>query len=123
MRQTITETTHAIDRELQANPDSQGESRQEEERVFFVYPLGIQIEIDAERFLDFAKLGFSQKRKTLANNLRSKVRRDKVLHALAFLNLRPDARAEQLTVRELAALAQELSLVSTSGKDEHERKN
>jgi 16S rRNA (adenine1518-N6/adenine1519-N6)-dimethyltransferase len=56
------------------------------------------------RFLDFAKLCFSQKRKTLVNNLRSFAKPDRTREALAVLKLRPDARAEQLPVAQLAAL-------------------
>jgi 16S rRNA (adenine1518-N6/adenine1519-N6)-dimethyltransferase len=60
---------------------------------------------DAEtRFLDFAKLCFSKKRKTLVNNLRTLAKPDRAREALASLNLRPDARAEQLPVAQLAAL-------------------
>src|SRR5258706_2059074 len=59
---------------------------------------------DADRFLDFVKLCFSQKRKTLVNNLRSLTKPDQVREALATLKLRPDSRAEQLPVAELAAL-------------------
>jgi 16S rRNA (adenine1518-N6/adenine1519-N6)-dimethyltransferase len=55
-------------------------------------------------FLDFVKLCFSQKRKTLVNNLRSLTKPDRIREALASLNLRPDARAEQLAVAQLAAL-------------------
>jgi 16S rRNA (adenine1518-N6/adenine1519-N6)-dimethyltransferase len=57
-----------------------------------------------DRFLDFVKLCFSKKRKTLVNNLRSTAEPDRTREALASLNLRPDARAEQLSVSELAAL-------------------
>jgi 16S rRNA (adenine1518-N6/adenine1519-N6)-dimethyltransferase len=65
---------------------------------------------DAEsRFLDFVKLCFSQKRKTLVNNLRSLAKPDRVREALAPLNLRPDARAEQLPVAQLAALHSSLA--------------
>ncbi len=60
---------------------------------------------DAEsRFLDFVKLCFSKKRKTLVNNLRTLAKPDGVREALASLSLRPDARAEQLSVSQLAAL-------------------
>jgi 16S rRNA (adenine1518-N6/adenine1519-N6)-dimethyltransferase len=55
------------------------------------------------RFLDFVKLCFSKKRKTLVNNLRSLAKPDRAREALASLNLRPDARAEQLSVSQLAA--------------------
>ena len=59
---------------------------------------------DEIRFLDFVKLCFSQKRKTLVNNLRSLIKSETIRAALASLNLRPDARAEQLAVAQLAAL-------------------
>ena len=59
---------------------------------------------DEARFLNFVKLSLSQKRKMLVNNLRSLAKPEKIRAALGSLNLRPDARAEQLTVAELAAL-------------------
>jgi 16S rRNA (adenine1518-N6/adenine1519-N6)-dimethyltransferase len=60
--------------------------------------------LDDAGFLDFVKACFSQKRKTLLNNLRSMTDPDRVREALASLNLRPDARAEQLSVSQLASL-------------------
>ncbi len=60
--------------------------------------------LSASRFLDFVKLCFSKKRKTLVNNLRTLAKPDGVREALASLSLRPDARAEQLSVSQLAAL-------------------
>jgi 16S rRNA (adenine1518-N6/adenine1519-N6)-dimethyltransferase len=57
-----------------------------------------------DRFLGFVKLCFAKKRKTLVNNLRSLAKPDRVREALAALGLRPDARAEQLSVSQLAAL-------------------
>ena len=59
---------------------------------------------DETRFQNFVKLSFSRKRKTLVNNLRSLVKPERTRAALASLNLRTDARAEQLTVGQLAAL-------------------
>jgi 16S rRNA (adenine1518-N6/adenine1519-N6)-dimethyltransferase len=59
---------------------------------------------DETEFLDFVKLCFSQKRKTLVNNLRSLAKPDAAREALRSLVLRPDTRAEQLTVVQLAAL-------------------
>src|SRR5216683_1853693 len=58
----------------------------------------------ASDFLDFVKLCFSKKRKTLVNNLRTLAKPDRAREALASLTLRPDARAEQLSVSQLAAL-------------------
>ena len=57
-----------------------------------------------ELFLDFVKLCFSQKRKTLVNNLRSLAKPAAIREALAWLDLRHDSRAEQLSVSHLAAL-------------------
>jgi 16S rRNA (adenine1518-N6/adenine1519-N6)-dimethyltransferase len=59
-------------------------------------------------FLNFVKLSFSQKRKTLVNNLRSLAKPEKIRAILTSLSLRPDARAEQLTVAQLAALFSQL---------------
>jgi 16S rRNA (adenine1518-N6/adenine1519-N6)-dimethyltransferase len=59
---------------------------------------------DEVAFLDFVKLSFAQKRKTLVNNLRSRAAREVVREALAAQNLRVDARAEQLSVAQFAAL-------------------
>jgi 16S rRNA (adenine1518-N6/adenine1519-N6)-dimethyltransferase len=64
---------------------------------------------DEAAFLDFVKLSFAQKRKTLVNNLRTLANPDVVREALAAENLRPDARAEQLTVSQFAALREHLA--------------
>jgi len=60
--------------------------------------------MDETAFLDFVKLSFSQKRKTLANNLKSHVKAELVREALAELKLRVDARAEQLSVSNFAGI-------------------
>jgi 16S rRNA (adenine1518-N6/adenine1519-N6)-dimethyltransferase len=59
---------------------------------------------DETKFLDFVKLCFSQKRKTLVNNLRSLASPDHVREVLSTLGLRLDARAEQLSVPSLATV-------------------
>ena len=64
---------------------------------------------DEAAFLDFVKLSFAQKRKTLVNNLRTLAKPDVVREALAAENLRLDARAEQLTVSQFAALRKHLA--------------
>jgi 16S rRNA (adenine1518-N6/adenine1519-N6)-dimethyltransferase len=66
--------------------------------------------LDESKFLDFVKLCFSQKRKTLVNNLKSRWKPDLIRDALVKLNLRVDARAEQLSVPDLAALFQALQI-------------
>jgi len=65
---------------------------------------------DESRFLKFVKLCFSLKRKTLVNNLRSIAKPDRIREALASLNLRPDARAERLSVSQLSGLHSALNL-------------
>jgi 16S rRNA (adenine1518-N6/adenine1519-N6)-dimethyltransferase len=64
---------------------------------------------DEAGFLSFVKLCFSQKRKTLVNNLRSLAKPEKAREALAALDIRADSRAEQLTVAQLAELYSRLS--------------
>jgi 16S rRNA (adenine1518-N6/adenine1519-N6)-dimethyltransferase len=65
-------------------------------------------QIETAQFLDFVKMCFSQKRKTLVNNLKSRMNTDSVRTALTNLNLRIDARAEQISVADLAAVFQHL---------------
>jgi 16S rRNA (adenine1518-N6/adenine1519-N6)-dimethyltransferase len=65
-------------------------------------------QIDEASFLEFVQLCFAQKRKTLVNNLKSRVKPELVREALANLKLRVDARAEQLSVANLAALSQHI---------------
>lgn len=64
---------------------------------------------DEAAFLDFVKLSFAQKRKTLVNNLRSLASPEAVRKILIAQNLRADARGEQLSVSQFAALHAALS--------------
>ncbi|MDP9337799.1 MAG: 16S rRNA (adenine(1518)-N(6)/adenine(1519)-N(6))-dimethyltransferase RsmA [Acidobacteriota bacterium] len=57
-----------------------------------------------EEFLEFVKLCFSKKRKTLVNNLRESFSPESVREALGGVGLRPDARAEQISIEALARL-------------------
>jgi 16S rRNA (adenine1518-N6/adenine1519-N6)-dimethyltransferase len=59
---------------------------------------------DEKRFLQFVQTCFGQKRKTLRNNLLGIASDNKIHEALANAGLRPDARAEQLTLTEFAKL-------------------
>jgi 16S rRNA (adenine1518-N6/adenine1519-N6)-dimethyltransferase len=63
---------------------------------------------DEDTFFDFVKLCFAKKRKTLVNNLRSLGEPQAVRAALAKMEVRPDARAEQLNVAQLAELQRRL---------------
>jgi 16S rRNA (adenine1518-N6/adenine1519-N6)-dimethyltransferase len=59
---------------------------------------------DDEQFLDFVKKCFAQKRKTLVNNLRGIATPERVKAALVDSALSASARAEELSVAQLAAL-------------------
>ncbi|HXY00827.1 MAG TPA: 16S rRNA (adenine(1518)-N(6)/adenine(1519)-N(6))-dimethyltransferase RsmA [Candidatus Limnocylindrales bacterium] len=64
---------------------------------------------DASAFLEFVKTCFGQKRKTISNNLRSLASPERVRGILKELKLREDARAEQLSVAQLAVLYRAIS--------------
>jgi len=68
----------------------------------------LRIRDDAE-FLEFVQACFSQKRKTLRNNLRSIATDARIHAALEASGLPPDARAEQLTLAQFSALFSEIS--------------
>jgi 16S rRNA (adenine1518-N6/adenine1519-N6)-dimethyltransferase len=65
-------------------------------------------EIDKEGLLDFVKVCFAQKRKTLVNNLRAVGKAERIRAALEKCGVRGDARAEQLTIGEFAGVWGEL---------------
>jgi 16S rRNA (adenine1518-N6/adenine1519-N6)-dimethyltransferase len=75
---------------------------------------------DTAEFLDFVKTCFAQKRKTLSNNLRSLATPARVRQILNELKIREDARAEQLTIEQFAALNRAISAgPSKAGQDNH----
>lgn len=59
---------------------------------------------DEKRFLEFIGICFGQKRKTLRNNLLGVLPDEHIQTALAACGLRPDARAEQLSLAKFAEL-------------------
>jgi 16S rRNA (adenine1518-N6/adenine1519-N6)-dimethyltransferase len=63
---------------------------------------------DPKKFLNFIQMCFEQKRKTLRNNLLEISDDARIHQALAASGLRPDARAEQLSLAQFAAIFQQL---------------
>jgi 16S rRNA (adenine1518-N6/adenine1519-N6)-dimethyltransferase len=63
---------------------------------------------DEKRFLEFIQSCFGQKRKTLRNNLRPVLSDEQIQRTLAVNGIRSDARAEQLTLAQFAALFAQL---------------
>src|SRR5262249_36917546 len=59
---------------------------------------------DEAVFMNFLKTCFSQKRKTLRNNLRSLAQGIKVESLLQECGVRADARAEQLSLAEMSCI-------------------
>jgi 16S rRNA (adenine1518-N6/adenine1519-N6)-dimethyltransferase len=73
---------------------------------------------DTGIFLDFVKLCFGQKRKTLANNLRQIAKPQQIRELLKELKVREDARAEQLSVPQFAAVYRAISsAIPAAGPD------
>jgi 16S rRNA (adenine1518-N6/adenine1519-N6)-dimethyltransferase len=73
---------------------------------------------DGAAFLEFVKTCFAQKRKTLSNNFRSILKPDLTRSVLQSLQIREDARAEQLSVPQLADLFRAVSSArKVSGPD------
>ena len=73
---------------------------------------------DDQGFLEFVKTCFAQKRKTLSNNLRNIAGLEQTRTLLRDLGLRKDARAEQLSVGELAMVYQSISsAMPRAGRD------
>jgi 16S rRNA (adenine1518-N6/adenine1519-N6)-dimethyltransferase len=67
-----------------------------------------ELQVDEEAFINFLKLSFSQKRKTLANNLKSRWASDDLERALAKAKIKPSVRAEALSLETSAGIFREL---------------
>ncbi len=63
-----------------------------------------ELGIAGDGFIDFLKLSFGQKRKTLWNNLKEKYEQPVLKAALAEAKVKPTARAETLSLEESAAV-------------------
>jgi 16S rRNA (adenine1518-N6/adenine1519-N6)-dimethyltransferase len=63
------------------------------------------------RFLEFVQSCFSQKRKTLRNNLRADSSEEQIHSALTAAGLRADVRAEQLRLTQFAEIFRQLKLL------------
>lgn len=76
-----------------------------------IEPRWEKLQIDPAAFVDFLKLSFGQKRKTLLNNLKGKYDDKAVRAALAAAKLRPDVRAEAVPLEKAAAVFRTLGEV------------
>ena len=69
-----------------------------------ISPRQEELGVAGDRFMDFLRLSFAQKRKTLWNNLKEKYDEAALKHALAQAKVKPAARAETLSLEQSAAV-------------------
>jgi 16S rRNA (adenine1518-N6/adenine1519-N6)-dimethyltransferase len=69
-----------------------------------IAPQQERLGVAGDRFIDFLRLAFGQKRKTLWNNLKSSYDAAALKQALAEAKVKPTARAETLSLQESAAI-------------------
>jgi 16S rRNA (adenine1518-N6/adenine1519-N6)-dimethyltransferase len=63
-----------------------------------------ELQVEEVTFIAFLKLAFAQKRKTLVNNLRGQYDLAAIRTALKAAGLRPDVRAEAISLEKTAAV-------------------
>lgn len=68
-----------------------------------------KLQVDEERFIQFLKASFAQKRKTLWNNLKSQYSSEGLERAMAKARINPTTRAEALSLDQSANLFRELT--------------
>ncbi len=68
-----------------------------------------KLKVEREPCIDFLKLSFGQKRKTLVNNLKARYDPKAIRAVLAAAKVRPDVRAEALPLEKAAALFRALN--------------
>jgi 16S rRNA (adenine1518-N6/adenine1519-N6)-dimethyltransferase len=68
------------------------------------------LRVPEEAFIQFLKLSFGQKRKTLWNNLKPEYDTQRLRKAMEETGVKPNARAEELSLEKSAALYRQLSL-------------
>jgi len=71
------------------------------------------LDVASDGFIDFLRLSFGQKRKTLWNNLKSEYEGRELKRALAEAKVKPTARAETLSLQESAAVFRALRKAQT----------
>lgn len=73
-----------------------------------VAPRFEELDVLPKEFIDFLKLAFGMKRKTLVNNLKPRFRPEKIKSALESAGLRADVRAEAISLEKSAEIFRRL---------------
>jgi 16S rRNA (adenine1518-N6/adenine1519-N6)-dimethyltransferase len=77
-----------------------------------------KLKVDETEFIQFLKISFAQKRKTLWNNLKSQYPTQELSRAMSKAKVKPEVRAEALSIEESAGLFRALtSIESTTRPD------
>lgn len=79
-----------------------------------IHPRHEELGVTNDGFIDFLRLSFGQKRKTLWNNLKPKYSEARLKHALEKSRVKATARAEALTLEQSAALYRALRTAQAS---------
>ena len=80
-----------------------------------IAPQGARLGVTDTAFMEFLKLVFAQKRKTLVNNLKSRYEPAAVRAALKSAGIKPDVRAEALSLPKMAAVMKQLQHALVAG--------
>ncbi len=73
-----------------------------------IAPQSAALQVEPAPFIDFLKLSFAQKRKTLLNNLKQRYPEAKIREAIAATKLRADVRSEAVPLAQMAQLFRSL---------------
>jgi 16S rRNA (adenine1518-N6/adenine1519-N6)-dimethyltransferase len=74
-----------------------------------IAPQAEKLGVEPDEFMQFLKLSFGQKRKTLLNNLKTEYEDKAVRAALSEARVRPDIRAEAMSLEKAAAVYRSLT--------------
>ncbi len=74
-----------------------------------VHPRFQELNVETKTFIPFLKAAFAMKRKTLLNNLKPLYSSAHIKAALEHTGIRPDARAEAMSLEEMARLFHQLA--------------
>lgn len=77
-----------------------------------VAPRFEELKVEPSEFIDFLKLAFAMKRKTLLNNLKKRYPEQQIRNALKQAGVRADVRAEALSLENSAAIFRALQIRS-----------
>jgi len=75
---------------------------------FETAPRIAELEVPEDEFIEFLKLTFAQKRKTLSNNLKPRYTDSRIKAAMKDVGLKPDVRAEAISLDQSARLFRSL---------------